>query len=347
MGYYPYGSRLFTDLTHYVRTGAFVSALVAESHDLDEYAFALGAAAHYAGDGDGHSIGTNRAVPLAYPLLRRRFGDVVAYADDPVAHIRVEFGFDVVQVASGRYRSPTYVDFIGFQVATPVLDRAFQRTYGLELKDLFVDLERAVGTYRRAVSRFIPELTRVAWQRRRSEIQRLDPQASEANFVFKLSRAEYERRFGTRYHEPGLAIRVVAFLARVVPKVGPLKILVAKPPTPEGERLFRESFAVSLDDYRAVLDEVGRTDTPLENINLDVGPPAQAGDYRLADEAYSALLLRLAARGFAAAPAGLRQDILAFYGDLSAPIATKQDEKRWQRTRHALDELKAATPPVH
>ena len=140
---------------------------------------------------------------------------------------------------------------------------------------------------------------------------------------------------------------MVAFLARVVPKVGPLKILVAKPPTPEGERLFRESFAVSLDDYRAVLDEVGRTDTPLENINLDVGPPAQAGDYRLADEAYSALLLRLAARGFAAAPAGLRQDILAFYGDLSAPIATKQDEKRWQRTRHALDELKAATPPVH
>jgi hypothetical protein len=87
MGYYPYGNRLFTDLTHYVRTGAFVSALVAEAADLNEYAFALGAAAHYAGDGNGHSMGTNRAVPLSYPGLQRRYGDVVAYAEDPMAHV--------------------------------------------------------------------------------------------------------------------------------------------------------------------------------------------------------------------------------------------------------------------
>ena len=340
MGYYPYGNRLFTDLTHYVRTGAFVSALVAEATTLDEYAFALGAAAHYAGDGDGHTIGTNRAVPLTYPDLRRRFGDVVAYAEDPMAHVRVEFGFDVVQVAAGRYRSGAYMSFIGFEVATPLLERAFHRTYGLEMKDLFPDLERALGSYRWAVSRLIPELTRVAWLRRRDEIQKLDPQASEANFVFNLPRAEFRRRFGTRYQEPGLLTRVVMFLARVVPKVGPLKMLVPRPPTPEGERLFRESFAVSLEDYRTVLDDVGRAGA-LQNINLDIGPAAHAGDYRLADEAYASLLLLLAKKGLGSVPAPLRQDILSFYGDLSAPIATKQYEKRWKRTLHALEELRA------
>ena len=343
MGYYPYGNHLFTDLTHYVRTGAFVAALVAEAADLNEYAFALGAAAHYAGDGNGHAIGTNRAVPLSFPQLRRKYGDVVAYADDPMAHIRVEFGFDVVQVAAGRYGSPAYMDFIGFQVATPLLERAFRRTYALEMKDLFADLDHAVGSYRWAVSRLIPELTRVAWRRRQDEIRRLDPQASEANFVFTLPRSEYRRRFGTRYREPGLLTRMVMFLARVMPKVGPLKLLIPKPPTPEGERLFRESFAVSLEDYRAWLEDVGKAGTTLQNINLDVGPPTRAGDYRLADEAYSSLLLLLSQKGFAAVPSDLKQDILSFYGDLSAPIATKEDEQRWQRTLHALDELKAST----
>ena len=155
-----------------------------------------------------------------------------------------------------------------------------------------------------------------------------------------LSEAEFRRRFGTRYQEPGLLTRVVMFLARVVPKVGPLKMLVPRPPTPEGERLFRESFAVSLQDYRAVLDDVGRAGA-LENINLDIGPAAHAGDYRLADEAYASLLLLLAKKGLGSVPAPLRQDILSFYGDLSAPIATKQDEKRWKRTLHALEELRA------
>ncbi|HEY2945825.1 MAG TPA: zinc dependent phospholipase C family protein [Vicinamibacteria bacterium] len=345
MGYYPYGNRLFTDLTHYVRTGAFVSALVAEAVDLDEYAFALGAAGHYTGDGNGHAMGTNLVVPLAYPRLRRKYGDVVAYAEDPLAHVRVEFGFDVVQVAAGRYHSPAYMDFIGFEVATPLLQRAFRRTYGLEMKDLFSDLDRAVGSYRRAVSRLIPELTRVAWRRKQDEIRRLDPQAREASFVFALPTSEYRRRFGVRYQEPGVLARLVTFFARIVPKVGPLKLLVPKLPTREGERLFRESFAVSLEDYRGVLEQVGKAGIALQNINLDLGPPARAGDYRLADDAYSSLLLLLSGKGFAAVPPALRQDILTFYGDLSAPIATKQDGERWRRTLHALEELRAAPPP--
>src|SRR6202047_373820 len=69
MGYYPHGSFFFSDLAHYVRSGDFVLALIRDSKDLDGYAFALGALAHYAADNSGHPIGTNRAVPLLYPKL--------------------------------------------------------------------------------------------------------------------------------------------------------------------------------------------------------------------------------------------------------------------------------------
>ena len=45
MGYYPHGSMFFSDLAHYVRSGDFVVALLRDSKDLNEYAFALGAMA--------------------------------------------------------------------------------------------------------------------------------------------------------------------------------------------------------------------------------------------------------------------------------------------------------------
>ena len=40
MGYYPFGSYLFSNLVHYVRTGDCVMELLAESQNADEYAFA-------------------------------------------------------------------------------------------------------------------------------------------------------------------------------------------------------------------------------------------------------------------------------------------------------------------
>src|SRR5690348_16482391 len=83
MGYYPYGSHFFSDLTHYVRCGDFVHALLRNSRDLNEYAFAVGALAHYAADNDGHRLATNRAVPLLYPRLRKKYGDTITYEQDP------------------------------------------------------------------------------------------------------------------------------------------------------------------------------------------------------------------------------------------------------------------------
>lgn len=74
MGYYPLGNKFFSDLVHYVRTGDFVQARLRDAQDVNEYAFALGALAHYASDNDGHPFAINRAVPMLYPKLEREYG---------------------------------------------------------------------------------------------------------------------------------------------------------------------------------------------------------------------------------------------------------------------------------
>jgi hypothetical protein len=137
MGYYPFGNSFFSDLTHYVRTGDFVLALIEESRDLNEYAFALGALAHYAADTSGHPIATNRAVAMMYPQLAKKYGPVVTYEEKPSAHMKVEFGFDVDQVAKGNYAPKAYHDFIGFEVSKPVLERAFAKILSRYVEHLF------------------------------------------------------------------------------------------------------------------------------------------------------------------------------------------------------------------
>jgi hypothetical protein len=118
LGYYPFGSVEFSNLVHYVRSGDFVRELLLQSQDANEYAFALGALAHYAADIAGHPA-VNQAVSIQYPKLRAKYGNSVRYAQDHTAHLKTEFGFDMVQVAKNRYASQQYHDFIGFQVSKP------------------------------------------------------------------------------------------------------------------------------------------------------------------------------------------------------------------------------------
>ena len=206
MGYYPFSSRFFSDLTHYVRSGDFVVALIRDSQDLNEYAFALGALSHYAAEINGHSIATNLAVPILYPELRRKFGKTVTYWDNPLSHIRTEFGFDVLQVAQGRYAPDRYRAFIGFQVAKPVLERAFLDTYGIEMKDVFGDLDLALGSFRYSVGSIIPGMTRVAWQLKKDTLVKEIPGVTKKKFLYNLSRSSYEKNGGrsitARYSHP-------------------------------------------------------------------------------------------------------------------------------------------------
>jgi hypothetical protein len=339
MGYYPFGSKFFSDLTHYVRTGDFVVNLIKNSQDLDEYAFALGALAHYAADNEGHPLATNAAVPIEYPKLRRRFGKEVTYEDDPTAHIRVEFGFDVLQVARGNYAPKSYHDFIGFEVAKPVLERAFYDTYSLELKDVFKSLDLALGTYRRSVSAVIPEMTKTAWSMKKDDLMKARPALTRRQFIYNLSRASYEKEWDGGYERPGIGARILGFFLRIVPKVGPFKAIAFKPPTPQTAADFEASFNKTLDLYRTLLAEARAGRLQLANRNFDTGEPTEPARYGMADDAFAKLAVKLADRD--AVGAGIRDAIIAYYRNPGLPFATKKDPKNWQATLAALDKLKS------
>ncbi len=345
MGYYPHGSFFFSDLTHYVRSGDFVLALIRDSKDLDGYAFALGALAHYAADNDGHPIGTNRAVPLLYPKLQKKYGDSVTYEEDKLAHVKTEFGFDVLEIAQGRYAPDNYHDFIGFGVSVPLLEQAFQETYGLDLKSVLSNEDKVLGSYRRDVSRLLPEATRVAWSLKKNDIMKDQPGITRKKFLYNLSRASYQKNWGKQYQPPTFGEQFLAFLVRILPKVGPLQVLELKTPTPAAEKMFEASFNASMDRYRKLLSETADGPPDLPNDNFDTGDVTGPGKYQLADETQGKLLDALAKLKFSGASPEMRAELLEFFGHPDAPYAMKRKPKDWAKVQADLQELKNAAPP--
>ncbi|MEQ1472258.1 MAG: zinc dependent phospholipase C family protein [Candidatus Acidiferrum sp.] len=346
MGYYPHGTHFYSDLTHYIRSADFILALIHDSKDLNDYAFALGSLAHYAADNDGHRIGTNPAVPLLYPKLKKKYGNVVTYEQDPLAHAKTEFGFDVIEVAQGRYAPDSYHDFIGFQVAVPLLEQAFRETYGIELKTAIPSEEQALNSYRHAVSEQLPKATRIAWSLKQKDIQKDQPGMTKKKFLYNLSRASYEKEWGKKYDQPTGGEKFLAFITRLLPKIGPLRVLQFRAPTPQTEKMFEASFVATLERYRKLLAQVGSGSQHLEivNDNFDTGDLTAPGKYRMNDDTYAKLLDKLSDEKFAGAPPELRANILAFFADLNAPYATKRDPKAWAKVQTELDQLKAAPP---
>ena len=341
MGYYPFGSKYFSDLVHYVRSGDFVSALVQDSSDINEYAFALGALAHYASDNSGHPT-INKVVALSFPKLQRKYGEEVTYADDPKAHIRTEFGFDMVQVAKNRYTSDNFHDFIGFNISKSLLERAFAETYGLPLQDVMRNEDLAIGTFRRSISKIIPEMTRVALLSRRKEIVRDTPNLNEKAFLYHLSRAQYQKEWGNGYRKPGFGTRVLAFFLKVIPKVGPFKAVAFEIPTTRTEDMYIKSINKTVDDYSALLREQKAGQLTIADLDFDTGRETRAGEYSLADKTYAHLLDDLAKQNFDEASPELRQNILSFYADPNAPNATKKNAKAWKTALEELDKLKVS-----
>jgi hypothetical protein len=343
LGYYPFGSKDFSNLVHYVRSGDFVRELLLESQDANEYAFALGALSHYASDIAGHPA-VNQSVAIEFPKLRAKFGQSVRYAQDKTAHLKIEFGFDTVQVAKNRYASQQYHDFIGFQVSKPLLERAFPVVYGVELKDVLTHEDLAVGSYRFAVSRLIPEMTQVALQTHKKDLMRERPDFAKQKFLYRLSRSGYEKEWGKDYTKPGFGTRILSTLLRYMPRIGPFKGLGFKNPTPQTEDLYFKSINTTVDQYRAFLEEVRTDSLVLPNYDLDSGQPTKAAEYSLTDDTYAKLLAKLSERKFDRTSPELRDNILQFYSDLSVPIETKKDQVRWQGVLAALDQLKSVTP---
>jgi hypothetical protein len=342
MGYYPFGSTFFSDLVHYVRTGDFIANLIKEAQNLDELAFALGSLAHYAADTQGHSVAVNPSVAIVYPKLARRFGKAVTYADDKATHLKVEFSFDVLQVARGNYAPQSYHDFIGFEVSKEVLERAFRDTYGLELKDVFSDLDLALGTYRRSVSVVVPALTRAAWSIRKDDLVRATPTLTRRRFVYNLSKASYRKEWSGNFKGPGLGTRILAFFIRILPKIGPLKAFAFRAPTKQTATLFEASFNRTMDEYRTLLAGAENGSLPPGDRDFDTGKPTRPGEYRLADNAYAKLVEKLAEEHTGPLDASLLDNVLEFYRDTEANFATKKDAKEWQRVLAALEKLRSA-----
>jgi hypothetical protein len=355
LGYYPFGSTEFSDLAHYVRTGDFVLELLRESADVDEYAFALGALAHYSSDITGHPA-VNRSVAIEYPKLRAKFGNSVTYAEDKTAHLKTEFGFDTVQVAKNRYAPQQYHDFIGFQVSKPLLERTFPVVYGVQLKDVLTHEDLAIGSYRWAVSRLIPNMTKVALATHKEDMMREQPDFAKRKFLYHLRRSDYEKEWGREYSRPGVGARMLAFFFRVIPKIGPFKGLAFNSPTAQTEDLYFKSINATVDQYRIFLRSVDTGSLALANCDLDSGKVTKLAEYPLADSSYAKLLQQLSERKFDAITPELRHDLLDFYSDAPPATATNTDTKQtdgkkpkeeknqtdWKDVHTELDQLEAA-----
>jgi len=332
-------------LLHYVRTGDFVIALLRDADNLNDYAFAVGALAHYTSDVEGHPA-VNRAVALDYPKLEQEFGEQVTYEDNHQAHIRTEFGFDVVQVAKGRFTSDSYHNFIGFKVSKPLLEQAFRETYGVELTDVLKNPDLAIGTYRRSVSKVIPEMTRVALLTKHAELVKENPDFDKNKFLYRLSRAQYEEQWGNQYERPGWRTRLFAAFVRILPKVGPLKSADITLPTPQTEDMYIKSVNKTVDAYRAQLTQL-RTDQRaflLPNRDCDTGKPTTPSEYRLADETYAKLVEKLAENKFQWMTPQLRANIVAYYSHPQSTHPEGISVEEWQKVESTVAELRELSP---
>jgi hypothetical protein len=173
------------------------------------------------------------------------------------------------------------------------------------------------------------------------------PGISKKRFLYNLSRASYQKSWGKDYQPPTVYERFLAFLVKILPKIGPLKVLELRTPTPEAEHLFEASFNASLSRYRKLLEQVATGQLNLPNDNFDTGAAAGPGKYRLNDETHAKLLNALCKQNFSGASPEVRAELLEFFGHPDAPYATKRKPKDWARVQTELEQLrKIPAPPA-
>ena len=337
IGYFPNGSKFFSNLVHYVRGGDFVTTLLEDARTLQEFAFALGALSHYNADKYGHSMGTNRAVPLVYPSTKK-YGQVVTYEDDPIAHKRVEFGFDVLQTARGNYAPKAYHDFIGFSFADSLLRRSFLKVYGLQLDDVFGNYNKAVNTLRWCVRQLFPLITKEAWASRSGDIKTTQPTQTEKKFHYRMRNKKFNQEFSRKKDQPSLWVKLLSGFIYILPKVGPLKPLKFKVPNKEAEKIYIQSFDTTTYYLRKELVGLRKTPPKLSNFDFDTGKKTVPGEYILADQTYRCLVVNLQNDKFANLNADLKKNIESFYasGDINK---TDGKAKYRERAKGAFQQL--------
>jgi hypothetical protein len=198
------------------------------------------------------------------------------------------------------------------------------------------------------VSEIIPALTEAAWRDKHDEIVERHPDLQRSGFVFAYGRTRFEREYGTDYQRPGWFARFLAFLYRLLPKIGPLKPLSFKTPDLRAEALFVDSFRETVTRLRNAARETADRRFEFANTNFDTGRAARHGDYSLADDTYAELLRRLSRKhdGHGGQiPSGLAGNVRAFYGLHPQPSSSSREErKHWKEIDRALMLITAQRP---
>lgn len=344
IGYFPFGKPFFTNLVHYVRSGDFVNALIADARDINEYAFAVGFLCHYMADEYGHSLATNVSVPMLYPRDQRKYGDYVTYEEDRMSHRRTEFGFDVLQTVESNYQSIAYHDFIGFEISDSLLARAFSEVYGLDIHDVFVNFSLATGTLRWSFKRLFPALTKAAWILKKNQLRKDHPGMKRRSYIYSMKNADYYKEFGRERERPGLFSAIFAFFVTALPKIGPARAMKFKAPGSDEAKLYHSSFNTVVTHYTAALRACRTGSSRLANIDFDTGNFTEPGEYGMADKNYDLLVVDLEKNNFKLLNKDLRKNILDFYSRRVAPAGSGKAGKSWSKTEAALRQLQQAKP---
>lgn len=338
-GYYPFGNKFFSDLTHYVRSGDFVLALLRNAKTPDELAFAIGSLSHYLGDTIGHSAAVNLSVPLTFPKLEQRYGTIVNYAQQPHAHVQTEFAFDINQLTKRRFAPSAYLRFVGLEVPNLLLAKAFYETYGLQLPDIIGTRQTAIRVYRFAARRFLPDIARAETVLHRNRFPEDLPSPDLDILTKDLLQASADNNWEAYRHPPGFGSHLYAGFIFVLPKVGFLKLLAIKGPSQNTEDLYIKSVNRSIKSMRLVLTHYDTIERYLPNRDLDTGYKIKPGGYPLTDKTYAELLAKLTQHPDILIPAQVKQDLIDYYADPTSPIITKKDPRKWAQVQANLATL--------
>ena len=338
-GYYPFGNKFFSDLTHYVRSGDFVISLLRNAHTADELAFAIGSLSHYIGDTVGHSAAINLAVPVEFPKLEQKYGSTINYAQDPHAHVQTEFAFDINQLSKRRFAPSAYLKYVGLEVPRSLLRKAFFETYGLNLPDIIGTKETSIRIYRYAVRRFLPNIARAETILHKKNFPADTPSPDLDDLRNDLLQASTDNNWEAYRKNPGFTSHLYAGFIFILPKVGTVKMLAIKGPTVQTEDLYVKSVNRSIKSMRFVLTNFDHIERYLPNRDLDTGFVVKPGGYPLTDRTYATLLAMITKSPDKVVPNQLKHDLIAYYADPQAPIITKKDPEKWAQVQKNLKTL--------
>jgi hypothetical protein len=338
LGYYPFGRPIFSDLLHYVRTGDFIRALFRDAKSADDVAFAIGALSHYLGDTTGHPDAINLAVGQEFPALAQRYGPNVNYGEGPHQHVRAEFAFDINEIANHRLAPEHYLNHIGFAVPVPLLTRAFYDTYGLDIATVLGTHRPTLRGYRYSVRTLLPRVAYAEVLLHRKNLPLDSPSPALDAYSADVVNLATANNWANYRKQAGLGTHLLAGIIFVLPKFGPLSDLAVRGPTVPTEQHYVESLVKTAAALRNIL-ATATTSGTIPNLDLDTGAQIRPGAYRLADDTYATLLHTITRNPATPVPFGIKQDLQAYYADPAAPIATRNNPKKWAQVQADLQVL--------